>query len=172
MCSSASVKRRLKGNPVPEDITGPYSYWEIQTLGPGTLGSRNLKWDRKLWSWVLQDLTWDRQRIVQVNYRPTLLPARESHTKTDRPTDVARNITSTWTWLGEQSRILAGGWKENTGKVFTKPNIENNHNRKAPWSEYASELYRPNDRRLSAKLVPTIADRACCVGSTRDPSVF
>jgi hypothetical protein len=26
---------------------------------------------------------------------------------------------------------------------------------KTPWSESASELYRPSDRRLSAKLVPT-----------------
>jgi hypothetical protein len=31
------------------------------------------------------------------------------------------------------------------------------------WS--ASELYRPSDRRLSAKLVPTLADRGCCVVS-------
>jgi hypothetical protein len=28
-----------------------------------------------------------------------------------------------------------------------------------PWSEFASELYRPNDRRLSAKRLPTCADR-------------
>jgi hypothetical protein len=28
-----------------------------------------------------------------------------------------------------------------------------------PWSESASELYRPSDRRLSAKLVPTFAER-------------
>jgi hypothetical protein len=27
----------------------------------------------------------------------------------------------------------------------------------------ASELYRPSDRRLSAKLVPTLADRGCHV---------
>jgi hypothetical protein len=31
--------------------------------------------------------------------------------------------------------------------------------KKTPWPEFASELYRPNDRRLSAKLVPTFADR-------------
>jgi hypothetical protein len=30
----------------------------------------------------------------------------------------------------------------------------------------ASELYRPSDRRLSAKLVPTFAGRGCCVVST------
>jgi hypothetical protein len=28
-----------------------------------------------------------------------------------------------------------------------------------PWPESANELYRPSDRRLSAKLVPTFADR-------------
>jgi hypothetical protein len=27
-----------------------------------------------------------------------------------------------------------------------------------PWPELAKELYRPSDRRLSAKLVPTFAD--------------
>jgi hypothetical protein len=29
--------------------------------------------------------------------------------------------------------------------------------KKTPWSESASELYRPSDRRLSAKLVPPSA---------------
>jgi hypothetical protein len=28
---------------------------------------------------------------------------------------------------------------------------------------------RPSDRRLSAKLVPTFADRGCCIVSTTDP---
>jgi hypothetical protein len=28
-------------------------------------------------------------------------------------------------------------------------------NKKNPWPQSASELYRPSDRRLSAKLVPT-----------------
>jgi hypothetical protein len=32
-----------------------------------------------------------------------------------------------------------------------------------PWTWSASELYRPNDRRLSAKLVLTFAGRGCCV---------
>jgi hypothetical protein len=31
--------------------------------------------------------------------------------------------------------------------------------KKTPWPESASELYRPSDRRLSVKLVPTFADR-------------
>jgi hypothetical protein len=33
----------------------------------------------------------------------------------------------------------------------------------------ASELYLPSDRRLSAKLVPTFADRGCRVVSATDP---
>jgi hypothetical protein len=38
-----------------------------------------------------------------------------------------------------------------------------------PWSESASELYRPSDRRSSAKWVPTFADRGCHVISVTDP---
>jgi hypothetical protein len=41
--------------------------------------------------------------------------------------------------------------------------------KKTPWSESASELYRPSDRRLSAKLVPTFADKGCHVVSVTDP---
>jgi hypothetical protein len=33
----------------------------------------------------------------------------------------------------------------------------------------AIELYQPSDRRLSAKLVPTFADRGCRVVSAADP---
>jgi hypothetical protein len=36
---------------------------------------------------------------------------------------------------------------------------------KTPWSESASELYRPRDRSLSAKLVPMFEDRECHVVS-------
>jgi hypothetical protein len=39
----------------------------------------------------------------------------------------------------------------------------------SPWPESASELYRPSDRRLSAKLVLTFADRGCRVVSVTDP---
>jgi hypothetical protein len=37
-----------------------------------------------------------------------------------------------------------------------------NH-KKTLWRKSASELYRPSDRCLSAKLVPTFADRGCHV---------
>jgi hypothetical protein len=40
---------------------------------------------------------------------------------------------------------------------------------KTPWPESASELYRPSDSRLSAKLVPTFANRGCHVVSVTDP---
>jgi hypothetical protein len=38
-----------------------------------------------------------------------------------------------------------------------------------PWPSSASELHRPSDRRLSAKLVSTFADRGCRVVSAMDP---
>jgi hypothetical protein len=41
--------------------------------------------------------------------------------------------------------------------------------KKPPWPESASKLYRPSDRRLSAKLVPTFVDRGCHVVSVTDP---
>jgi hypothetical protein len=37
------------------------------------------------------------------------------------------------------------------------------------WHESASELYRPSDRRLSAKLLPTFADTECHVVIATDP---
>jgi hypothetical protein len=48
--------------------------------------------------------------------------------------------------------------------------------KQTPWSESASELYRPSDRRLSAKWLPTFAARGCHVvsvtGSLRPYSRF
>jgi hypothetical protein len=38
-----------------------------------------------------------------------------------------------------------------------------------PWPESVSELYQPSDRHLSAKLVPTFADKGCHVVSMMDP---
>jgi hypothetical protein len=42
-------------------------------------------------------------------------------------------------------------------------------NERTPWSESASELCRPSDRRLSAKWLPTFADKGCHVISVTDP---
>jgi hypothetical protein len=41
--------------------------------------------------------------------------------------------------------------------------------KQTPWSETESELYRPSDRRLSAKLVPILADIGCHVVRMTDP---
>jgi hypothetical protein len=41
--------------------------------------------------------------------------------------------------------------------------------RLTPWSESANELYRPSDRRLSAKWLPTSADRECHMVNVTDP---
>jgi hypothetical protein len=49
---------------------------------------------------------------------------------------------------------------------FSGPMIEV---KKTPWSESASELYRPSDRRLSAKRLPIFADIGCHVVSVTDP---
>jgi hypothetical protein len=40
---------------------------------------------------------------------------------------------------------------------------------KNQWSESTSELYRPGDRRLSAKRLPNFSDRGCHVVSVTDP---
>jgi hypothetical protein len=42
-------------------------------------------------------------------------------------------------------------------------------NKQTPWPESASEVYRPSDRRLSAKLMPTLADGGCLVVSATNP---
>jgi hypothetical protein len=42
-------------------------------------------------------------------------------------------------------------------------------NKQTPWSESASELYRPSDRRFSAKWLTTFADTGCHVVSVTDP---
>jgi hypothetical protein len=39
---------------------------------------------------------------------------------------------------------------------------------KNPWPESASQLHRPRDSRLSAKLVLTFADRRCCMVNVTD----
>jgi hypothetical protein len=40
---------------------------------------------------------------------------------------------------------------------------------KSPWPESTSELYRPSDYGMSAKLVPTFADRGYHVVTVTDP---
>jgi hypothetical protein len=47
--------------------------------------------------------------------------------------------------------------------------LHNQSINQSPWPESACELYRPSDLRLSAKLMPTFADRGCNVISVTDP---
>jgi hypothetical protein len=44
-----------------------------------------------------------------------------------------------------------------------------NYYKETPLPESTSEVYLPNDRRLSAKLVPTFADKGCHMVSETDP---
>jgi hypothetical protein len=46
---------------------------------------------------------------------------------------------------------------------------QNDKNKQTPSPESTSELYRPSDRRLSAKLARTFSDRGCHVVSVTDP---
>jgi hypothetical protein len=43
--------------------------------------------------------------------------------------------------------------------------------KQTPWSESASELHRPSDRRLSAKWLPTFANKGCQPRGQRDGSL-
>jgi hypothetical protein len=51
----------------------------------------------------------------------------------------------------------------------TERSLSKQNKKQTLWSQSASELYRPSDRRLSPKLVPTFADRGCHVVSVTDP---
>jgi hypothetical protein len=43
------------------------------------------------------------------------------------------------------------------------------HKKQTQWPESESELYRPSDRRLSAKLLPNLRIEGCRVVSAADP---
>jgi hypothetical protein len=53
--------------------------------------------------------------------------------------------------------------------TFENKMICNPSNTQTPELQSASKLYRPSDRRLSAKLMPTLADRGCRVVSATNP---
>jgi hypothetical protein len=46
---------------------------------------------------------------------------------------------------------------------------EQKETNQTPWPRPASELCRPSERRLSAKLLPTFVDRGCHEVSVTDP---
>jgi hypothetical protein len=53
-------------------------------------------------------------------------------------------------------------------KHFDSPEVASVY-QVVPWPESASELYRPSNHRLSAKLMPTFADIECEVVSITAP---
>jgi hypothetical protein len=67
---------------------------------------------------------------------------------------------------GARRDEMMGGW----GKLHNEE-IHNSYssNKQTPWSDSASELYRPSDRRLSVKWLPTFADKGCHMISVTDP---
>jgi hypothetical protein len=54
--------------------------------------------------------------------------------------------------------------------VYSASKRNEYQNKQTPWSESASKLYRPSDRRLLAKWLPTCADRRCHMVSVTDPT--
>jgi hypothetical protein len=77
----------------------------------------------------------------------------QSHQRPER--GVSGSVTTGNAWLHD--RML---YRHPSTKLKKK---------KTPWPESESELYRPRDRLLSAKLVPTFADRGCHVVSVTNP---
>jgi hypothetical protein len=57
----------------------------------------------------------------------------------------------------------------NETQTFNLPfTPQKTQNKQTPWSESASELHRPSNRRLSVKSVSTFADKGCHVVSVTD----
>jgi hypothetical protein len=75
--------------------------------------------------------------------------------------------------LSLNESLIPDTWKRIRDFYFGKKEIPDPDDlikvTKTPWSESASELYRPSDRCLSAKRLPTFADRGCHVVNVTDP---
>jgi hypothetical protein len=67
-----------------------------------------------------------------------------------------------WSFSTTESRVYSG-WLHVMYMVNEVVVLKQNEH--TPWPESANELYRPSDRSLSAKLMPTFADRRCHVVS-------
>jgi hypothetical protein len=64
----------------------------------------------------------------------------------------------------------SSGYERSVGGVSNCGSVCWPSPKKPPLPESASELYRPSDRLLSAKLVPAFADRELHVVSVTDPN--
>jgi hypothetical protein len=79
------------------------------------------------------------------------------------------SILSMWRFKTLLSKMLI--WQLDLiseGKFQSAVQITTQAYKKTPWPQSASEQYRPTDRPLSAKLVPTLADRGCRVVGAMD----
>jgi hypothetical protein len=82
------------------------------------------------------------------------------------------NTNRTEPYLGSSVHIATVGhtkWKAAINNDISSAPVYVQKKKKTPWCESAIELYRPSDRLLSAKLLPTFADRGCHVVSVTDP---
>jgi hypothetical protein len=79
----------------------------------------------------------------------------------------------------ESQYVDAKCWYASTGiQAFTRQNISTvfldeqttTTKKQTPWSESASELYRPSNRRLSAKWLPTFAIKGATWSAWRIPT--
>jgi hypothetical protein len=77
-----------------------------------------------------------------------------------------------WLWIYRMDKLNVAESLQNCTHLpvgICKASNRGTTNRQTPWPEFANELYRPTDRRLSAKLAPSFADRGCHVVSAADP---
>jgi hypothetical protein len=72
--------------------------------------------------------------------------------------------------IGQMVQSLKGGRQNTERKASSLSLTKRSEIVKLRGFESASELYRSSDRRRSAKLVPTSADRGCHVVSATSPS--
>jgi hypothetical protein len=102
----------------------------------------------------------------QLEFEPTTSMFQQTKTvhASDRAATVVRKFTFYLYQLLKYLKIMShisrntATWRKGYSYSF-----------KTPWPEFESELYRPSDRRLSAKLVPTFLDRECHVVSVTGP---
>jgi hypothetical protein len=77
---------------------------------------------------------------------------------------MTENVTTKWTTGSGDGKNYSLASNSHLG-----PTSKEKQNKQTPWSESASQLYRPSDRCLSAKLLPTFVDKGCHVVSMTDP---
>jgi hypothetical protein len=88
------------------------------------------------------------------------------------PKEVRERHSQGGPWGNRASHeYYCGSWTEQRGLSVAKGTLDNNkqRNKQTPWSESASELHRPSERRLSAEWLPTFEDRGCHMVSVTDP---